>query len=113
MQCVYCHVVLHVTQISKSSGKCNLQHILDLQVPLGSGTLPPGTQIPKLSQGTGLSEVHLFKTKMDQKDPGKLVFALHNTFSGVRAELDIHSLRGGVPATPFPGTPHFAPVCHM
>ena len=93
-------------QIRKSSGKCNLQHVPDLQLPLESGTLPPGTQIPKLSQGTGSSEVHLFQTKMDQKDPPNLVFALNNTFSGVGAELDIHSGRGGVPATPFPGTPH-------
>ena len=82
-------------QIRKSSGKCNLQHVPDLQLPLGSGTLPLGTQIPKLSQGTGLSEVHLFQTKMDQKDPPNLVFALDNTFSGVGAELDIHSGRGG------------------
>ena len=35
-----------------------------------------------------------------------LVFALDNTFSGVGAELDIHSGRGGVPATPSLGTPH-------
>ena len=82
-------------QIRKSSAKCNLQHVPDLQLPLGSGTLPPGTQIPKLSQGTGLSEVHLFQKKMDQKDPPNLVFALDNTFSGVGAELDIHSRRGG------------------
>ena len=87
-------------QITKSSGKCNLQHVPDLQLPLGSGTLPPGTQIPKLSQGTGLSEMHLFQTKMDQKDPPNLVFALDNTFSGVGTELDIHSGRGGFPLPP-------------
>ena len=32
---------------------------------------------------------------MDQKDPPNLVFALDDTFSGVGAELDIHSGRGG------------------
>ena len=101
--CVTCHpnqevsqgAIMKYLQIRKSSGKCNLQHVPDLQLPLGSRTLPPGTQIRKLSEGTGLSKVHLFQTKMDQNDPPNLVFALDNTFSGVGAELDIHSGRGG------------------
>ena len=97
-------------RIRKSSGKCILQHVPDLQLPLGSGTLPPGTQITKLPQGTGFSEGHLFQTKMDQKDPPNLVFALDKTFSGVGAELDIHSGRGGFPATPFLGTPRVSPL---
>ena len=41
---------------------------------------------------------------MDQKDPPNLVVALDNTFSGVGAELDIHSGRGGgVPLPPSRG----------
>ena len=98
-------------QIRKSSGKCNLRHVPDLQLPLGRGTLPPGTQIPKLSQGTGLSEVHLFQTNMDQKDPPNLVFALDNTFSGVGAELDIHSGRGGGSRYPLPRDTTVLNVC--
>ena len=66
----------------------------------------PGNPNTKVVTGHRFKRSAPFQTKMDQKDPPNLVFALNNTFSGVGAELDIHSGRGGVPATPFPGTPH-------
>ena len=114
--CVTCHQNQEVSREVQSGSTCrsgsppgsaiyNMFRICNYLWEVGPYPREPKYQ--NLSQGTGLSKVHLFRTKMDQKDPPNLVFALDNTFSVVGAELDIHSRRGGgVPATPFPGTPH-------
>ena len=110
--CVTCHpnpgsvpgsAIRKYLHIRKYSGKCNLQHVPDLQLPVGSGTLPPGTRIPKLPQGTGLREVHLFQTKMDQKDPPNLVFCSRQHILRCWGRVGYSLRKGGGSRYPLPG----------